>query len=53
MLGHSLGGVVGLVLASDGFPVPVHAVIGLGIKVAWSRQELDRAQAAAHDRGPR
>jgi pimeloyl-ACP methyl ester carboxylesterase len=25
----------------------VQAVIGLGIKVAWTRQELDRAQAAA------
>ena len=48
VLGHSLGGVVGLVLASGRFPVPVHAVIGLGIKVAWTRQELDRAQAMAH-----
>jgi pimeloyl-ACP methyl ester carboxylesterase len=48
VLGHSLGGVVGLVLAGGGFPVPVHAVIGLGIKVAWTRQELDRAQAMAH-----
>jgi hypothetical protein len=35
------------VLAGGGFPVPVHAVIGLGIKVAWTRQELDRAQAMA------
>jgi pimeloyl-ACP methyl ester carboxylesterase len=48
VLGHSLGGVVGLVLASGRFPVPVQAVIGLGIKVAWTRQELDRAQATAH-----
>jgi len=48
VLGHSLGGVIGLVLASGEFPVPVHAVIGLGIKVAWTQQELDRAQAAAH-----
>ena len=48
VLGHSLGGVVGLVLAGGGFGVPVHAVIGLGIKVAWTRQELDRAQAMAH-----
>ena len=48
VLGHSLGGVVGLVLAGGGFPVPVQAVIGLGIKVAWTRQELDRAQATAH-----
>ena len=48
VLGHSLGGVVGLVLAGGGFPVPVQAVIGLGIKVAWTRQELDRAHATAH-----
>jgi pimeloyl-ACP methyl ester carboxylesterase len=47
VLGHSLGGVVGLALASGGFPVPVQAVIGLGIKVAWTAEELDRAQAAA------
>jgi len=48
VLGHSLGGVVGLALASGGFPVSVQAVIGLGIKVIWTREELDRAQAAAH-----
>ena len=48
VLGHSLGGVVGLALANDAFAVPVQAVIGLGIKVAWTAEELDRAQAAAH-----
>jgi pimeloyl-ACP methyl ester carboxylesterase len=48
VLGHSLGGVVGLVLASGRFPVPVHAVIGLGIKVGWADADLDRAQALAH-----
>jgi pimeloyl-ACP methyl ester carboxylesterase len=47
VLGHSLGGVVGLALASGRFPVQVQAVTGLGIKVAWTREELDRAQAAA------
>ena len=47
VLGHSLGGVVGLALAGGGFPVSVQAVIGLGIKVAWTEQELDRARAAA------
>ena len=26
----------------------MQAVIGLGIKVAWTQEELDRAQAAAH-----
>ncbi len=48
VLGHSLGGVVGLALASGRFRVSVQAVIGLGIKVAWSREELGRAQAASH-----
>src|SRR5215469_9104782 len=35
VLGHSLGGVVGLALAGGGSGVPVRAVIGLGIKVVW------------------
>jgi len=47
VLGHSLGGVVGLTLASGRFAVPVQAVIGLGIKVAWTDEELERAQALA------
>jgi len=47
VLGHSLGGVVGLALASGRFGMPVQAVIGLGIKVAWTDEELDRAQALA------
>ena len=47
VLGHSLGGVVGLALASGGLPVAVQAVIGLGIKVAWTDEDLDRAQAVA------
>ena len=47
VLGHSLGGAVGLALAGDGFAVPVRAVIGLGIKVVWADEELRRAQAVA------
>ena len=47
VLGHSLGGVVGLALASGGFAVTVQAVIGLGIKVAWTEEELGPARAAA------
>jgi len=47
VLGHSLGGVVGLTLASARFPVAVQAVIGLGIKTDWTDEELDRAQALA------
>jgi pimeloyl-ACP methyl ester carboxylesterase len=45
VLGHSLGGVVGLALAAAG--APVAAVCGLGIKVAWTDEELDKAQALA------
>ena len=48
VLGHSLGGVVGLALASGRFPVAVDAVIGLGIKDAWTDDELERAGALAH-----
>jgi len=47
VLGHSLGGVVGLALASGRFAVPVRAVAGLGIKVVWTDEELARARAAA------
>jgi pimeloyl-ACP methyl ester carboxylesterase len=47
VLGHSLGGVVGLALASGRFPVPAQAVIGLGIKVAWTDEDLQRARAVA------
>ncbi|MEU7867736.1 alpha/beta fold hydrolase [Dactylosporangium sp. NPDC049140] len=44
VLGHSLGGAVGLALAAR---FPVRAVVGLGIKVAWGDEELDRARALA------
>jgi pimeloyl-ACP methyl ester carboxylesterase len=47
VLGHSLGGVVALALAGGRFAVPVQAVTGLGIKVAWTEEELGRARAAA------
>src|SRR5260370_34173978 len=47
VLGHSLGGVVGLALASGRFPVPVQAVTGPGIKGVWTREGLDRAQRLA------
>ena len=47
VLGHSLGGVVGLALASGWFGVRVDAVCGLGIKARWSDEELAGAAAAA------
>jgi pimeloyl-ACP methyl ester carboxylesterase len=47
VLGHSLGGVVGLALAGGGVAAGVQAVIGLGIKVGWTEEELARARAVA------
>jgi pimeloyl-ACP methyl ester carboxylesterase len=44
VLGHSFGGVVALHLASR---PGVRAVVGLGIKVAWTADELARAAALA------
>ncbi|TCB95903.1 alpha/beta fold hydrolase [Micromonospora zingiberis] len=43
VLGHSLGGVVGLALAAASRSVTVEAVVGLGIKAVWSPAELARA----------
>lgn len=42
VLGHSMGGVVGLALASGWFGLSVVGVTGLGIKVSWTREELVR-----------
>jgi len=47
VIGHSMGGVIGLLLAGDGWPTPVERVVGLGIKVAWTDEELDRAKGLA------
>ena len=47
VLGHSLGGVVGLALASGWFGVQVTRAVGLGIKAVWSGDELARAAALA------
>nr|WP_296064292.1 alpha/beta fold hydrolase [uncultured Actinoplanes sp.] len=44
VLGHSLGGVVALALAGQ---CDVAAVVGLGIKVVWGEEELERARALA------
>jgi pimeloyl-ACP methyl ester carboxylesterase len=46
VVGHSLGGVVGLVMASSRF-LNIRGVVGLGIKVEWADEELARAQALA------
>jgi pimeloyl-ACP methyl ester carboxylesterase len=45
--GHSLGGVVGLALTDGSFGVRVPRTVALGVKVAWTDEELDRAAAMA------
>jgi pimeloyl-ACP methyl ester carboxylesterase len=47
VLGHSLGGVLALTLATGWFGVPVAATCGLGIKVQWSPEELAKAAEVA------
>lgn len=52
VLGHSLGGVVGLALASGWFGTTVTGACGLGMKVKWSEPELAKAREIA-SRPPR
>lgn len=47
VLGHSMGGVVGLALASGWFGIDVVAAVGVGIKVAWTEPELERMRDLA------
>lgn len=47
ILGHSLGGVVGLELASGEYGVAVTGMCGLGIKVRWTDDELAKAAELA------
>lgn len=47
VIGHSLGGVIALELASGRYDLQVDRVIALGVKVSWSADELARAAALA------
>ncbi|GAA4356024.1 alpha/beta fold hydrolase [Variovorax defluvii] len=47
VLGHSLGGVIALALATGWFGVAPHSVFGAGIKVAWTDEELQRMESLA------
>lgn len=47
VLGHSLGGVIALALASGWFGITVPAACGLGIKVRWTPEELAKAAEVA------
>lgn len=44
VMGHSMGGVVALALASGWFGIRPRRTIGLGIKVRWDADELAKAQ---------
>jgi pimeloyl-ACP methyl ester carboxylesterase len=46
VVGHSMGGVVALALAARA-PDRVRRVVGLGIKVSWSAEDVERAVAMA------
>ncbi len=46
VLGHSMGGVVGLALATGLFGVDVTAVVGVGIKVTWREEDLEWIRAS-------
>ena len=45
VLGHSFGGVIGAVLGSGLYGVPVDRVVAVGVKVDWTDDEVARAQA--------
>lgn len=39
--GHSMGGFVGILLSAERFELEVAAVVGLGIKVRWSGEDVE------------
>jgi pimeloyl-ACP methyl ester carboxylesterase len=43
-LGHSMGGVVGIALASGWFGVEVAQVVAIGVKIVWQSEEVAKAQ---------
>lgn len=47
VLGHSLGGVLALLLADGSYGVDVAAACGVGIKLNWSDEDLAKASALA------
>jgi pimeloyl-ACP methyl ester carboxylesterase len=47
ILGHSMGGVVAMTLASGWFGIDVRAVAAFGVKLVWSDAEIARARELA------
>lgn len=47
VVGHSMGGAVGLALASGWFGVPVSSVVAVGVKVSWTDADIRQVQELA------
>ena len=47
VLGHSMGGVVAMALATGWFGVPVSAVLAFGVKIAWTCEEVAKLKQIA------
>ena len=47
IIGHSMGGVVGLMLATGWFGLDVSHVLALGVKLAWSTDDIGRMENVA------
>ncbi len=47
ILGHSMGGVVGMVLASGWFGIKVRKVVAFGVKIRWAPDEVPKLHALA------
>ena len=47
LVGHSFGGAIAALAASDRFGVPAQHVIAIGVKIRWSEDEIARAQEMA------
>jgi pimeloyl-ACP methyl ester carboxylesterase len=47
VLGHSMGGAVAIALASGWFGLAVRQVIAFGVKLAWTPEEIAKAQELA------
>jgi pimeloyl-ACP methyl ester carboxylesterase len=47
IVGHSMGGVVGMALASGWFGIRVRKLIAFGVKIRWAPDEVPKLQALA------
>lgn len=47
VVGHSMGGAIGLVLASGWYGIEVKGVLGFGMKVTWKLEELGKLATLA------